>query len=1143
MNHKSKVWRVISMLLIATFVLFPAGAIPRRVAAQAPVAPAGPTASGDHLVIGLNMTPTSPNILKVTQNVNISFQYTTTEANGVRIFIRPFSNGALSPGYTAHPSPIYPAGSGQGSGYFTITSGEVVVDQIRIQMWNSNQTTLLFEAFLPVYYLFTNASNVVTNFSLTPDTPNVLHFGDHATATFDYTTNNKSGVYIWIRPFTNGNLTPNYAAHGSPLYPSGSGRGNGYVTISSGQVVVDQLRVQMWDAGQTTLLFEAFLPVYYRFMSTTNSVSNFSISPPNPNIFKYGDKVYVYFDYQVNSRSGARIWVRPFSGTHLSPDYVAHGSGIYTGSGSSSGYFTLSSGPTVVDRIRVQMWDANQTTLLYEAFLSVHLLWAGPGPAPGPDMHLDAIEVTQGIQDLNNSVVLVAGKRTYVRVHVSSPTSQSNVYATLRGRRGIIPLMPVLSPGNPGGDITVLTSPDRGALNDSFWFALPTSWTSAGSLTLTAYLDPNNATFDPNTSNNTKSVTVNFLPTPPLRLKLVDVQYTSGGHTYRAANNHLAALESWLRRAYPISSLEVTRQDYVYPNAGLPNVDTLHGYLAIMKLMNILFSGEDSRIVYYGVVDDGGGFMRGKTAGIPSTISAGPSGSGNWGWDYDGSYNDWYGGHEIGHSRGRYHAEFCGAGGGVPYPYTNGRISPALNGNSAIYGFDITTFAIYPPTWKDVMTYCDYEWISDFTYEGIRDYLVGVGLNTPEPQQVTASQFLVVSGMANLADNTVTLNDVYKITQKASVPLPEPGDWSIDLLDASGATLKSYAFAPRELTDSESNSNRPAVIAEIVPWASGTIGVAIRYQGQTLASRTASANAPSVSLPVRNQVTHPNATIDLSWNGSDLDGDTLTYSVLYSLDGGASWTPLINGVTDTSLSIDTDKLPGGTLIFKIIATDGFLTGETVTGSYTIPLHAPEVQVDKPTDNAVFFPAQTVNLQASAFDMEDGTLGDSAFQWTSSINGDLGTGANLSTAELSAGQHTITVTVTDSDNMSTQAARTITIGDENTVETVNLDAAPLGIGILLNFGESGTTYTLTLRASTGGAISWTASESLPWLSMSATSGTTPDEITLTIDPTGLPVGTHNGIITLTSTDATNSPIEIPISVQINGYSMYLPFLQR
>ena len=185
-----------------------------------------------------------------------------------------------------------------------------------------------------------------------------------------------------------------------------------------------------------------------------------------------------------------------------------------------------------------------------------------------------------------------------------------------------------------------------------------------------------------------------------------------------------------------------------------------------------------------------------RLLGIPGTIAAGPSGSGNWGWDFDGSYNDWYGGHEIGHTRGRYHAEFCGAGGGAAYPYPGGRISPDLTGNGAIYGFDITTRAIYPPTWKDVMTYCNNEWVSDFTYEGIRSYLVGSGLQLEGRQTVTASDFLAVVGMADLDSNTASLESVYLISQDATLPLPEPGDWTIALVDNADQDLAPIPSRP-----------------------------------------------------------------------------------------------------------------------------------------------------------------------------------------------------------------------------------------------------------------------------------------------------------------------------------------------------------
>ncbi|MCC6187956.1 MAG: hypothetical protein IT318_02900 [Anaerolineales bacterium] len=1042
-------WRLTLCLFLLTFIFAPAGGAPAQAApaaqdagpettaaggsatvAEPPAAPQAPAAPGDHLVTSLSLGPDTPNILAFNDQVNLNFSYSTTEAGGVYIFARPFSNGALAPNYTAHPSPLYPtSATGSGSGWFTITTGGVVVDEIRIQMWNSTQTTLLFETFVPVHYLFGDPTHLVTHLSFTPDTPDALAFNQNVDFRFSYSAREANGVRIFIRPFSSGALAPNYAAHPSPVHPAGGGSDSGFFTITSGQVVVDQARVQMWDANQTTLLFEAFLPVYYRFRDGTNIVTQIEFNPDTPNVFQYNENVNLTFNYNTNWPAGVRIWARPFSGPNLSPGYAAHGSPVHpTGAGSATGSFTLTGGPMVVDKVRIQMWDPDQTALLFEAFLPVHLLWAGSGPPPGPDLHVNALEVTQAVQDLNNSVDLVTGKRTYVRVHVNAPINVADVYATLSGQRGFVTLMPILSPGNPGADITVRPSPDRGQLNDSFWFELPLSWVTAGNLTLTARIDPNNAKNDLVLGDNTRTVTVNFKNTPPLRLRLVNVQYTSGGSTYLESNSHLDALESWLRRAYPIASLEVARQTFVYPSAGLPNVDTLHGWLALGKLFRILFSGEDPRVVYYGVVDDGGGFMRGKAAGIPGTIAAGPSGTDNWGWDFDGSYNDWYGGHEIGHTRGRYHAEYCGAADGAAYPYPTGRISPDLTGNGAIYGFDITTRAIYPPSWKDVMTYCSNEWVSDFTYEGIRSYLVGVGLG-PEaaPEMVTATDFLAVVGQADLESGTAHLESAYLVSHDATVPLPEPGDWTIALVDAGGADLASYAFAPEELSDAEASLGTPAVIAELIPWSPGAVKVEIRYMDQVVAERSASANAPSVELTApADGATLPDGPFQVAWTGLDADGDPLVYSLLYSNDGGTNWTPLATDLTGSEVELNTDQLPGGAGLLRIVVSDGFLSGQDTSGAITVPLHAPEAQMQLPNPGQVFFPTQQVTLLATAYDLEDGTLGDAAFAWSSDRDGGLGTGAGLSTAELSTGQHVITLLVTDSDGMTTQVQRLLEV---------------------------------------------------------------------------------------------------------------------
>jgi len=115
----------------------------------------GPRASAaGHSVTNITLNPPTPNVLVHNRRVTISFAYATTQPGGVLIFARPFVGGAAAPGYAASPAGSTPTGSGTGTQWFTITSGTVTVDRIRIQMWNTAQTTLLFEAFLPVSYEF-----------------------------------------------------------------------------------------------------------------------------------------------------------------------------------------------------------------------------------------------------------------------------------------------------------------------------------------------------------------------------------------------------------------------------------------------------------------------------------------------------------------------------------------------------------------------------------------------------------------------------------------------------------------------------------------------------------------------------------------------------------------------------------------------------------------------------------------------------------------------------------------------------------------------------------------------------------------------------------------------------------------------------
>jgi hypothetical protein len=287
----------------------------------------------------------------------------------------------------------------------------------------------------------------------------------------------------------------------------------------------------------------------------------------------------------------------------------------------------------------------------------------------------------------------------------------------------------------------------------------------------------------------------------------------------------------------------------------------------------------------------------------------------------------------------------------------------------------------------------------------------------------------------------------------------------------------------------------------------------------------------------------PAGPFQVSWTASDADGNPLTYSLLYSNDGGASWQTLATSLVSTSLSLNTNQLPGGSAMLRVVASDGLLSGQDTSGAFSVPLHAPTVQIQLPSPNQVFYPTQQVVLQGSAYDLEDGTLGDAAFEWSSSIDGVLGTGASLSTSELSTGSHVLTLKVTDSDGTSTTAQRSIAVTKEDTPEAVNLAVAPFGVGVVAGFGGPAVQQALTVRSSGDTEFAWTASESIPWLALDKTAGQSPSDLVLTIDPKNLPVGTYSGKISFSSGQAGNSPIEVTVTLQVTGRTVYLPLSRR
>jgi hypothetical protein len=174
------------------------------------------------------------------------------------------------------------------------------------------------------------------------------------------------------------------------------------------------------------------------------------------------------------------------------------------------------------------------------------------------------------------------------------------------------------------------------------------------------------------------------------------------------------------------------------------------------------------------------------------------------------------------------------------------------------------------------------------------------------------------------------------------------------------------------------------------------------------------------------------------------------------------------------------------------------------------------------------------------------LSGSSLEWQSDLDGVLGTGTNVSTVDLSTGTHIITLVATDSNTLSDQDQVTIHVLAGDAPEPTNLDLAPSGIAVVSELDGPAEVISMTVRSSSETPLDWTAAKDASWLSLSASAGTTPSDLQVTVDPAALSTDVYTDTITITAAGAENSPFEIPVSLEILAPTtkfIYLPTLFR
>jgi hypothetical protein len=266
----------------------------------------------------------------------------------------------------------------------------------------------------------------------------------------------------------------------------------------------------------------------------------------------------------------------------------------------------------------------------------------------------------------------------------------------------------------------------------------------------------------------------------------------------------------------------------------------------------------------------------------------------------------------------------------------------------------------------------------------------------------------------------------------------------------------------------------------------------------------------------------------------------------YTVSTSAAWlsaTPASGSTPgNVSVSVNPSGLAAGTYTGNVTITSASASNSPKTVGVTLNVTAAPALNTNPASLTFAYQiggsnpaAQMISLSSTGGNVNYTTA--TSATWLSVTPASGMTPGNLSVSVnpsgLAAGTYTGNVTVTAAGASNSPKTVGVTL---NVTASPTLNASPASLTFAYQIGGSNPAAQMISLSSTGGNVNYTTATSATWLSVAPASGTTPGNLSVSVNPSGLAAGTYTGNVTVTAAGVSNSPKTVGVTLNVTAAAL-------